>query len=199
MQLPELVRSFFPGTSWREGDDDSVYITFDDGPVPEATPWVLDELDKAGAKATFFCVGDNVRKYPDIYKEVLARGHRVGNHTYNHTKAWSVSRQKYFDNIEEAKTYIDSTLFRPPHGQLYPWYIKKLKESFAKIVMWDVLTQDYDNRLNGKTVFTNLTTYVRGGSIVVFHDSIKSFKNLEYALPASLEWLQEKEFKARLL
>ncbi len=190
-----LLSGIFKGATWSEKtDSNEVFVTFDDGPIPEVTPWVLDEADKWNAKLTFFCVGENVFKHPDVYKEVLRRGHKVGNHTYNHIKAWSYSKDEYFNNIEKASTFIETNLFRPPHGMLYPSYIKLLKEKFDKVIMWDVLSRDYNRKLSGKSVYKNVEKYVKPGSIIVFHDSLKAEKNMKYAFPKTLELINKKGY-----
>jgi len=195
-----LVRKIFSGATWKEQtSQNEVFVTFDDGPVPEVTPWVLDEADKWNAKLTFFCVGDNAFKYPDIYQEVINRGHKVGNHTYNHLKAWKTSKKEYFDNIAKASQYIQSNLFRPPYGQLYPWYTKRLKMDFDKIIMWDILSCDFNQQLTGEEVFTNVEKHLEPGSIIVFHDSIKSMKNMQYAFPKTMELIAKRDYKAQLI
>ncbi len=200
MVCPPLpFRLLFPGTTWRVKDDNNVYITFDDGPIPNITPWVLDEADRWNVKLTFFCVGENVYKHPDIYNEILNRGHRVGNHTYNHMKAFSNKRRDYFINIEKASNLIKTNLFRPPHGQLYPWYIPKLKKDFSKIVMWDVLSKDYDRSLSATDVFNNIRNNVRSGSVIVFHDSIKAEKNMKYAFPKTMELLTKSGYYSEII
>ncbi len=197
---PLLAKLLLPGTTWYKKDaGNNVYITFDDGPIPEVTPWVLDEADKWNAKLTFFCVGENVHKHPDIYQEIIKRGHQVGNHTYNHLSAWKTDRESYFENIDKASLLIKSKLFRPPHGQVYPWYLSKLKQTFNQIVMWDVLSKDYDNSLTGMQVFENVKNHLRPGSIIVFHDSIKAEKNMKYAFPKTLEMIAEKALTMRVI
>lgn len=197
---PKLYRWLFPGALWRKPvkGGKTVYLTFDDGPIPGITPWVLDLLDKYGIKATFFCVGDNVRKYPDIYKMVLDRGHRVGNHTYNHIQGIHKFSKGYLENTRLASKYIESDLFRPPHGhmRILQFYILR---RFYKIVMWDVVTRDYSKLMTPDDVFNNVKKYTRDGSIIVFHDSIKAEKNMKEALSLSIEWLLEQEYKFRTL
>ena len=167
-QPPWFYRALFPGVIWRiPAKKKCVYLTFDDGPIPEVTPWVLDILDKYGVKATFFCVGDNVRKHPDIYQMVLERGHRVGNHTFNHIQGIRFWTKNYLANVEKAAEYIKSDLFRPPHGHM----------RFPQVV-W-------------------LRRHYRNGSVIVFHDSLKAERNMREAMPRAIEWLQEQgyEFK----
>ncbi len=166
-----------------------VYLTFDDGPIPEVTPWVLDILDQYQIKATFFCVGDNVRKFPENYKEILKRGHKVGNHTHNHLQGWKTFGRKFVNNVKESSRYIQSNLFRPPHGHMFVYQLAHLHLLGYKTIMWDVVTRDYSKRMTPQQVFNNVKKYTRNGSIIVFHDSLKAEKNLRYALPHSIEWL----------
>ena len=190
----------FPGALWRkpvEGQK-TVYLTFDDGPIPDITPWVLDLLDKYEIKATFFCVGDNVRKHPDIYKMVLERGHRVGNHTFNHVQGIRKLSKRYLENTRLASEYIDSELFRPPHGHMRVSQFFTLRR-YYKIVMWDVVTRDYSKLMTPEKVFENVKRYTRDGSVIVFHDSLKAEKNMKYALPQSIEWLKEQGYTFKLL
>ncbi len=197
---PILAKYLMPQLTWCCSNSGSnVFLSFDDGPIPEVTPWVLDEADKWGAKLTFFCVGENVCRYPELYQEIIKRGHRVGNHTYNHLKAWGTNKKTYFDNINKASEVIESNLFRPPHGLIYPWYIAKLRPNFDKIVMWDVLSKDYDNNLSGSQVFANVKRYLRPGSIVVFHDSLKAEKNMKYAFPKTLEMIAQMGLTTRVI
>lgn len=193
-----LYRALFPGARWRIPalDGQSVYLTFDDGPVPEVTPWVLDLLDEYGVKATFFCVGDNVRKYPELFAEILRRGHRVGNHTYHHIKGLETSTRAYMHDVHEAHRLIHSRYFRPPYGHLRFPQTRELSHSF-EIVMWDVLTRDYNPRLSPERVLSNVTRFVRNGSIIVFHDSIKAERNLRAVLPRAVEWLRSGGYEFR--
>lgn len=166
-----------------------IFLTFDDGPIPIITPWVVDELKKYNAKATFFCVGDNVKKHPEIYQLLLDNGHRVGNHTMNHLNGWKNFNKTYFENIAAAEKYITSDLFRPPYGKIKPTQIFRLKKKY-KLIMWDVLTGDYDESKTGEECLNKIKKNVKSGSIIVFHDSIKAEKRLRYALPKCLEFLK---------
>lgn len=199
-QPPFIYRLFFPGAYWRKKTEGkkTIFLTFDDGPIPEITPWVLDLLDKYEIKATFFCVGDNVRKHPDIYKMVLDRGHHVGNHTFNHVQGIRKFSKRYLQNTQQASEYIDSELFRPPHGHMRISQFYTLRK-YYRIIMWDVVTRDYSKCQTPEKVFQNVKTYTRDGSIIVFHDSLKAEKNMKYALPRSIEWLKEQGYTFELL
>ena len=194
-QPPLLYRMLFPETVWRMPmKHKAVYLTFDDGPIPEVTPWVLDTLDRYGIKATFFMVGDNVRKHPDTFRMVVERGHSVGNHTMRHLQGSIVTTKRYIADIAEANDYIHSPLFRPPHG-IIRWKQAAAIKSDMRIVMYDLVTRDYSKKLNGEQVLDNVKRFTRNGSIIVFHDSLKSEKNLRYALPRAIEWLKENGYE----
>lgn len=196
-QPPKLLRWLYPRALWRmDKNVKAVYLTFDDGPIPEITPWVLDLLDKYNIKATFFLVGDNVRKHPEEFKMILERGHKVGNHTFNHISGLKYLSYNYLANTNKADELIKSKLFRPPHGWMRWGQYMVLSHRYT-VVMWDLVTRDYSKRLNGRQVLGIVKKYVRNGSIITFHDSIKSEKNLKYALPRAIEWLLEQgyEFK----
>lgn len=199
-QPPFLYRALFPGAIWRKkvAGEKCVYLTFDDGPIPEITPWVLDLLDKYNIKATFFCVGDNVRKHPEVYRMILDRGHRVGNHTFNHVQGIRFRTKNYIRNVEKAAEYINSDLFRPPHGHMRFHQVMHLCKRF-KIVMWDVVTRDYSPHMTASGVFNVVKNYTRDGSVIVFHDSLKSEPRMKEALPRAIEWLQKEGYRFRLL
>ena len=197
-QVPGFVRCLFPKALWRMNPDEkAVYLTFDDGPIPVVTPWVLELLERYGIKATFFMVGDNVRKHPQEYSRVIEAGHMVGNHTFNHLKGLFTDTEEYLDNVEKADALIHSRLFRPPHGMLRRSQYNELSKRY-QFVMWDLVTRDYSNRLRGEDVLANVKRYVRNGSIITFHDSLRSEKNLRYALPRAIEWLQEQGYEFKL-
>ncbi len=199
MQFPRFLRPLFGKLIWRvKTESKLIYLTFDDGPVPEVTPQVLDILDEYGWKATFFCVGDNVRKYPEVYQEVLRRGHRVGNHSFNHIRGYRYSVEDYVANVQKASVYIESRLFRPPHGRITFSQIKALKEDYD-IVMWDVITYDYDKKKKAEQILRTVRNYLRKGSIVVFHDSIKAKENVLTVLPQALAYWKEKGYSYGLL
>ncbi len=198
-QPPTFYRLLFTEAWWRvkRRGRKVVFLTFDDGPVPEETPWVLDLLDKEGIKATFFMVGDNVRRHPELLEEVKRRGHSYGNHTMHHLQGIKECNQRYFRDITEASNLIHSTLFRPPHGIMWPGQARLIKRHY-NVVMYDLVTRDYSKRLNGDQVLQNVMRYARNGSMIVFHDSIKAHKNMRYALPRAIKWLKEQgyEFEA---
>ena len=182
-QPARWLRLFYPHALWRmDKNDHSVYLTFDDGPIPEATPFILDVLDEFGAKAMFFMVGDNVRKHPDLYKEVIRRGHKVGNHTYHHLGSFRHWTLTYA--VDVTNGWLRHTVY---------WWVKQN----YRVVMWDLVTRDYSKLLTAKDVVENVKRYARNGSIITFHDSLKSIDKLRTALPESLQWLKEQgyEFK----
>ena len=178
-----------------------LYLSFDDGPHPEVTPFVLEELKKYGARATFFCIGKNVKEYPQIYKRVLVEGHRVGNHTQNHLNGWKVGDKKYIDNIQAAAERIDSDLFRPPYGRIGVFQSKLLRAApfHYKIVMWEVLSGDFDRSIDAKKCAQNVLRHARPGSIVVFHDSEKAFDRLRDALPVVLKHFSELGYRFEVI
>ena len=171
-----------------------VFLTFDDGPTPEVTPWVLEQLRQYNAKATFFCLGRNVDHFPDVFRQVVEEGHSVGNHTYSHLKGFRCTNRQYFEDIELARQLIDSDLFRPPYGRIWPSQVNQVVGSY-RIIMWDVLSIDYNRKVPGEQIVMNVTGNVRSGSIVVFHDSAKASKNLYYALPRVLEYLAKQGYE----
>lgn len=195
-QPPLLYRLLFPEAIWRvkKRKRKVAYITFDDGPIPEVTPWVLDTLDRYGIKATFFFVGDNVRKYPHLYEEVKRRGHSYGNHTMHHLQGFKTPRLRYMRDITEADNLIDSPLFRPPHG-LMRWAQAKAIKNHYNIVMYDLVTRDYSIKMTPQEVFRNVRRYARNGSIIVFHDSLKAERNMKEVLPRAIEWLQNEGYE----
>ena len=180
-----------------------VYLTFDDGPTPEITPWVLNQLKDYDAKATFFCIGENIEKYPAIFDAVIASGHATGNHTFSHYNGWKIKTADYLTNVEMCRKAIiqnskfkiqNVDLFRPPYGKIKKSQAKKLMDSNYKIIMWDVLSADFDTKVNPQQCLENVLKNINPGSIIVFHDSVKSFKNLEYALPKTLQFLKDHQY-----
>ena len=193
-----LLRSFYSSAFWRvPAATKEIFLTFDDGPIPEVTPWVLSELKKYNAKATFFCIGANIEKYPDVFRQIISEGHSVGNHTYNHLNGWKTKTKEYFDNVSKCESLIkahEKKLFRPPYGKIKPSQYSILKTQYS-VVMWDVLSGDFDQTISEEKCLKNVLTKTREGSIVVFHDSLKAKKNLQYALPKVLEHFSKEGFK----
>jgi peptidoglycan/xylan/chitin deacetylase (PgdA/CDA1 family) len=177
-----------------------VYLTFDDGPTPEITEWVLEQLKNYNAKATFFCIGDNCRKYPEIFQKVISENHSIGNHTFNHLKGWKTSTEDYISNaklyeVEHYKLCTENCkLFRPPYGKIKSSQAKILRKMGYKIIMWDIISYDFDENISKEKCLENVLKNIESGSIIVFHDSKKAWQNLEYVLPKTLEFLKEKGF-----
>ena len=197
-QPAKWLRWIYPKAFWRmDRQEKAVYLTFDDGPIPEATPWILDVLKDYDVKATFFMVGDNVRKHPELYERIVSEGHQVGNHTHNHISGIRHSLHDYSYNVEKANAYIHSYYVRPPHGWMrlpqYAWLSRKYK-----IVMWDLVTRDYSKWLTAEDVFNNVKRYARNGSIITFHDSLKSIDKLKTALPQAIEWLKKEGYAFKI-
>ena len=200
-QPPKFFRALYPSAIFRmDPNEHSIYLTFDDGPIPVVTPWVLDLLKKYNVKATFFMVGDNIHKHPDIFQRVVDEGHRLGNHTYNHIRGFEFWSNNYLKNAKKADEYMHTDLFRPPHGHMR-WMQYILLKRYYKIIMWDVVTRDYSKKLRGPQVLANVMKYTRNGSIITFHDSLKSWENgnLQYSLPRSIEFLIEEGYEFKLL
>ena len=192
------LRWLYPRAYWRmDRHEKAVYLTFDDGPIPEATPFILDTLKAFEAKATFFMVGDNVRKYPELFERIVSEGHQTGNHTHNHIGGLRHTIKEYSYKVEKANAYIHSHYVRPPHGWMrlsqYAWLSRKYK-----IVMWDLVTRDYSKWLTADDVVNNIKKYTRNGSIITFHDSLKSIEKLHTALPQALQWLRDEGYAFRI-
>jgi peptidoglycan-N-acetylglucosamine deacetylase len=187
VKTPNWLQSYFKDYTWKINTQEKVlYLTFDDGPIPEVTPWVLEQLAKYEAKATFFCVGENVQKYPEIYQSLLKNGHSVGNHTQNHLNGWSTNNAIYAQNIEKCAQNVESTLFRPPYGRLKPAQSTALRPQY-RIVMWDVLSGDFDSKISNQKCLENVLQYATNGSIIVMHDSLKAEEKLRFILPRVLK------------
>ncbi|MEM7186096.1 MAG: polysaccharide deacetylase family protein [Bacteroidota bacterium] len=212
VRTPGVVQRLYPKRVWSfPGSKKAVFLTFDDGPIPEVTPWVLDQLHTVGAKATFFCIGDNVRKHPDIFRRIIAEGHAIGNHTFHHLKGNKTSTSRYLENVRQAEELMQAikegapsegrstSLFRPPYGKLTAVQSKRLREEGYTIVMWDVLSADFDTSVSEKKCLKNVVGALQPGSILVFHDSIKAAKNMKYALPEVLQYISEKGWKCEAM
>lgn len=197
-KTPILVQRFFSNFIWKLLDHDTVYLTFDDGPIPEATPIVLDILKSFDAKATFFCVGENVERYPEIYQRILDEGHTVGNHTHNHLNGWKTDQDEYIKNVEKSADVIDSKLFRPPYGRIKPSQMEALSKKY-NVIMWDVLSGDFDPKVSSDQLYENVVSNVKNGSIIVMHDNIKSIEKLKIALPKLLQFFKDKNVTLKAL
>lgn len=203
VKTPFFVKKWFPKGTWNFSRDEPVmYLTFDDGPHPRATPFVLDQLKQFNARATFFCIGKNVAAHPEIYRRILDEGHSVGNHTYNHLNGRKSSDEDYIADIREAAKYIDSDLFRPPYGRITKFQSRLLtagenakQASVYRIIMWDVLSADFDYSISKEKCAKNVIGNAREGSVVVFHDSEKAFPRMEHALPETLSYFSGKGFR----
>ena len=196
VKTPWWLKKFYPECIWQmEGGEKKIYLTFDDGPHPVATSFVLEQLKKYNAKATFFCIGKNVEEYPFLYEEILDEGHVAGNHTYSHLNGWKTSDDIYIDDIVQAKKRIDSNLFRPPYGRATKFQLKLVRQQGIVPVMWTVLSGDFDTGLSKEKCLSNVLRNTADGSIVILHDSAKAFERLEYVLPRVLEYFSAKGFQ----
>ena len=196
-----LIKKVFNNLVWDiPNSDKKIFLTFDDGPIPEITEWVLDILKSEEVKATFFCIGDNIKKHPEVYKRILAEGHQTGNHTFNHLNGWKTETNHYIDNFKLCETEClklnteHSFLFRPPYGKIKPSQTKAIRNLGYKIIMWDVLSYDFDPNIIPEKCLENVISNTEQGSIIVFHDSKKAEKNLKYALPKAIQILKNKGF-----
>ncbi|WP_339889693.1 polysaccharide deacetylase family protein [uncultured Flavobacterium sp.] len=200
VKVPKFIKKIFYNQVWDiPNSENKIYLTFDDGPTPLITEWVLEILEKENIKATFFCIGNNIEKYPEIFKKIIEAGHSIGNHTFNHLKGWKVTSKKYLKNVDLCEAEIcklnteHSKLFRPPYGKITPIQSKLIRMKGFKIIMWDILSKDYDQAISFEKCLEN-TKRTASGSILVFHDSLKAQKNLEYTLPKAIKYLKEKGF-----
>lgn len=232
--MPRFIQRLYPERIWAfSRSENSVYLTFDDGPIPEVTPWILDELKKYNAKATFFCIGENVQKHPEIFRRIISEGHSVGNHTFNHLNGWKTETSEYVGNVEKAgrqmmddgrlktedgrsvtegleiknplpiaigtKIVNQQSLFRPPYGKITSKQAKIIQKKGFKIVMWDIISYDYDATISKEKCLQNVLKNIKPGSVVVFHDSLKAEKNLRYVLPKVLEKIEEQGWLCKTL
>lgn len=203
IKTPWWLKKLYPKRTWnKERDAKSIYLTFDDGPEPLVTPFVLDQLKKYNAKATFFCIGENVEGYPDLYQRILGEGHRTGNHTHTHPNGWKTPDDIYLSDIAEAMKYIDSDLFRPPYGRMKFSQARRsrnLGSASMKIIMWEVLSGDFDENTSPEQCLENVKSATKDGSIVVFHDSVKAMEKVKRALPEVLAYFSEKGYTFKAL
>ncbi|MEG1607732.1 MAG: polysaccharide deacetylase family protein [Mucinivorans sp.] len=196
---PKFIKRLFPQLHWnipsREGE---IFLTFDDGPTPEITEWVLGELSKYNAKATFFCIGKNAELHPDILQKIRQEGHAVGNHSYSHVKGWGMGCGRYIEDVDMANSFLDATLVRPPYGRISKNQIRQLSQRYH-LIMWDILSRDYSRRISGQQCVKEVVPHLKEGAIIVFHDSVKASKNLYYALPQVLEAIHRRGFRCRAI
>jgi len=206
IKTPDIAKKMFPNYIWDiPSENKTIYLTFDDGPTPGITNWIIDVLSQYDAKATFFCLGKNLKLYPELFKNIINNNHAIGNHTYNHVKGWRTSTKNYLDNIIKAQSIIESEntdpqskikyLFRPPYGQIRPKQGKALNDMGYQVVMWNVLSFDWNHKISPENCLNNVLLHAKDGSIVVFHDSHKAKVNMTYALPKVLEYFSKKGFK----
>jgi len=201
-KTPSLIQKIFFERIWRIDTDEKIlYFTFDDGPHPEATSFVLEELKRYNAKATFFCVGRNVKENFAMYERIISEGHRVGNHTFNHLNGWKTNDKIYVEDIAKAAKIIDSNLFRPPYGKITGFQAKAIQGNklHLKIIMWEVLSGDFDPSVNGENCYLNVVKNAKPGSVVVFHDSVKSLATLQHALPRLLKYYTDEGYSFQAL
>ena len=202
VKSPLLLKWYYPSLTWHKSRrEKAIYLTFDDGPIPDVTAFVLKTLKSFEVKATFFCIGDNVRKHPDLFEQIVAEGHQIGNHTYNHLKGWKTETGTYIENFKTCQQLMASKLFRPPYGRIKKSQIAGIKSLFPniEIIMWDVLSGDFDQTLSPEQCYKNVVNHTGNGSIVVFHDSLKAFDRVKYALPLAIKALKDKGFTFKTL
>ena len=204
IKTPWLIKKIFPSYVWNmPKNEKNIYLSFDDGPHPEITLFVLEELEKYKAEASFFCVGHNVALYPNVYKKILENGHVVGNHTYNHPNGWETSTKEYLEDVAAASKHIETNLFRPPYGRIKSQQAKGLKKAMnnenTRVIMWDVLSLDFDTSFSPQQCLRNVMKNSANGSIVVFHDSEKAFTNLRYSFPEAIKQLAEQGYQFKKL
>ena len=195
---PKFVREMLPDLVWQIEDERGVYLTFDDGPTPGVTEWILDTLRRHNAKATFFVLGKNVEKYPDLYAKIVAEGHAVGNHTYSHQKGYLMSLERYVEDIDLASYSVQSDLFRPPYARVTVAQLRAVAQRY-KIVMWSIISRDYNRKISGKRCLQGVLPHLKAGAIVLLHDSEKAFPNMSYALPKTLERIAELGLKCKAI
>jgi peptidoglycan/xylan/chitin deacetylase (PgdA/CDA1 family) len=202
VKTPRLLKLLYPKLLWdADSNNRCIYLTFDDGPIPIVTPFVLNILKKYDAKATFFCIGDNVRKHPEIFEQVKNEGHAIGNHTFNHLKGWVTDDETYLDNFLQADKLLDTKLFRPPYGRIKRSQTKLLQKAKPglKIIMWSILSADFDINVSPEQCLDNVISNVKPGDIVLFHDSLKAKERMEYALPRAMEYWSKEEYEFKSL
>lgn len=193
--MNRIFELIYPRFLWRmPATEKCIYLTFDDGPIPEVTPWVLEQLKKYNAAATFFCVGDNIRKHPETFQQVLSAGHSIGNHTFHHLNGWKTPVEDYLQNVDQFENLYPTDLFRPPYGRIKKEQARRILAGH-RVIMWSVLTRDYSPALSPEKCLKNAVKNTQNGSIVLFHDSLKARKNLEYVLPRYLSHFSRKGYR----
>lgn len=199
--IPKWSRIFYPGAIWDffSAQDKAIYLTFDDGPDPETTPWLLDTLDKFNAKATFFCLGENVKKHPDLFEKIRSKGHAIGNHGMYHFDGLKTSNDQYLQSVSDAASLIHSSLFRPAYGRIKKSQFKAVKQQGFKVVFWSLMTYDFDHTLSSEKRLQVIRAKTKPGSVLVFHDSKKAFPQLSSELPILLEEWMSKGFITRAI
>ena len=199
-RIPRFVRRLMPTMLWKGEGEKCVYLTFDDGPTPRITEQILSILDNYGAKATFFCLGNNAELYPELIDQILERGHAIGNHSYNHTRGWIVTTEEYMASAYKAGQFLPHTrLFRPPYGRIAAREVRRMRSQGWKVVMWNNISEDYDHKVSPQRCAQKVTRHLRAGNIIVFHDSVKASKNMLYALPKVLEEINKRGLKCEII
>jgi peptidoglycan/xylan/chitin deacetylase (PgdA/CDA1 family) len=200
-----IIKKIFSKYIWDiPNTENKIYLTFDDGPTPKITEWVLEQLDKHNPKATFFCIGENIQTNPELFSKIIEKGHAIGNHTFNHLNGWETANEEYLRNVSLCQDIIlnqfkKTTLFRPPYGKLKTSQLNALRKQGYKIIMWDVLSADFDTTITPEKCLKNVISNIKSGSIIIFHDSEKAFKNLEYTLPIVLDYIDKSNFGCEII
>ena len=195
VKTPSITKYLFPSLVWKKSTDQKkIWLTFDDGPDEKATPYLINVLEKFNIKATFFIIGNQAKKHPELVKLIINNGHKIGNHSFSHLNGFSTNNNKYFEDVEQAKKYIDSDIFRPPYGKITPFQIKNLKKDF-KIIMWDIMSWDFKENISPNKIYKNVIDNVENGSIILFHNNLKSYNNLKNSLEIILEKLKDKGYQ----
>ena len=195
VKTPSIAKYLFPSLVWKKNTDQKkIWITFDDGPDEKVTPYLINVLAEFNVKATFFIIGNQAKKHPELVKLIINSGHKIGNHSFSHLNGFSTDNNKYLEDVEQAKKYIDSDIFRPPYGKITPLQIKNLKKDF-KIIMWDIMSWDFKENISSNKIFRNVMDNVESGSIILFHNNLKSYENLKKSLKIILKKLKEQEYQ----
>ena len=195
VKTPSIAKYLYPSLVWKKNTEQKkIWITFDDGPDEKVTPFLVSLLGKYNIKATFFIIGSQAKKHPELVKLIINSGHKIGNHSFSHLNGFSTDNNKYLEDVEQAKKYIDSDIFRPPYGKITPFQIKNLKKDF-KIIMWDIMSWDFKENISSNKIYKNVINNIENGSIILFHNNLKSYNNLKKSLKIILEKLKEQEYQ----